>query len=175
MQLLYVNQQKDSMQKQYWAKGPWTDEPDTKDISYKGYQGYIKRNDLGALCGYVMIPSDHPILKGIDLDADDLEYEKVPLNAHGGITFGNTATNTQTGQKVYVVGFDCAHSTDLIPFRTWMTNPDLPEELRQNEAVQKLIELELASSFQKYQTYKDIDFVTKEIESMIDQIINYKE
>jgi len=164
------------MNKQFWSKGPWDNEPNKKKFKYKGFEGFINRNDLGALCGYVEIPLNHPILKCLDIDEDGLEYEKLPLDVHGGVTFGKKATNRKSGIEYYVVGFDCAHSEDLIPFSTWMTNPDLPEEIKRNESVQKLIALEEQSKYGFLKrTYRDIDFVTKEIKSMIDQIANYKE
>jgi len=165
------------MQKQYWAKGPWSQEPDQKEFTYKGFNGYILRNIFGSLGGYVEIPLDNPILSRIDIDKGGLEYENLPLEVHGGITYGNRVINKKTGIEYYVAGFDCGHWDDYIPFQSWMTNPDLPEKLRQNETLQKIIDLEEKFKYgrQEERTYKDIQFVTHEIESMIDQIIAYQE
>lgn len=62
---------------------------------YKGFKCNIKRNEMGAYCGY------------IDLKDEDT-YNKLDENVvHGGITgsLGN-----------YSVGFDCCHYGDIIPF-----------------------------------------------------------
>ena len=61
---------------------------------------YIRRNPVGAWCGYVVIPKNYPI---------DFEQE-IQINCHGGITYQSTNDDGDL-----VIGFDCAHFNDLVP------------------------------------------------------------
>jgi hypothetical protein len=61
---------------------------------------FIRRNSMGAWCGYTIIPKSFPL---------DFEQE-INLNCHGGITYQSINTDGNL-----VVGFDCAHHGDLIP------------------------------------------------------------
>lgn len=64
------------------------------------FECYIKRNGLGAWCGYTVLPSSLPI----DLD------KEIDINCHGGITY------QQKNEKGdLVIGFDCCHSGDYVP------------------------------------------------------------
>jgi hypothetical protein len=103
--------------------GPWDDEPDkaqwvdgTTDLDC-----LIVRNHMGALCGYVGLPPDHPLHgKG---------YDDVPdVDVHGGLTFADSCQEgaedgpgvchvPEPGRpaKVWWLGFDCAHGFDIIP------------------------------------------------------------
>ena len=71
----------------------------------------------------------------------EIEYN-IPIEVHGGLTFAG-----EKG-KYYWIGFDCAHSGDYIPS---FQSP--------------LIQL-----IQSNTTYKNINFVKKEIKNMIDQL-----
>jgi len=110
-----------TMDKSEWARGPWDDEPDKKQWQDKatGYACMIRRNMVGALCGYVGVPEGHP-----DYGKD---YDDVGVTAHGGLNF---AGHCQPGDesealchvveegeddKVWWLGFDCSHCYDLMP------------------------------------------------------------
>lgn len=70
-----------------------------KKFQYKGYNCEIKRIDgTGHLCGYVEIPP-RPL-------SDELL--ELP---HGGITYREINDNGNL-----IIGFDCAHGFDLMPF-----------------------------------------------------------
>lgn len=90
-----------------WGEGPWDGEPDVAEWidGATGYLCFARRGsgDLGSWCGYVAVPPEHP-LYGVD-------YDDVQVEAHGGLTF------SEEWQRfgLYVFGFDCAHSGDLIP------------------------------------------------------------
>ncbi len=92
--------------------GDWLDEPDVMYFDYKGIQCLIarvyKREPCkeeawfgGHLCGYIFLPKDHPCY--------GKEPHEVDLECHYGIT---CVESTEDG---YMVGFDCAHSGDLVP------------------------------------------------------------
>lgn len=146
------------------AVQPWSNEPDFKEIIYKEFDCYIKRGPLGTLCGYVFIPTDHPILKKNEEDDD---YDNIPLKVHGGLTYGNYVTHKESGKKGYVVGFDCGHYGDLIP--------DIEKLEKDTRNYLEAYTIMFEKKEEIAPTYKDINFVTKEIESMVDQLIAYKE
>jgi hypothetical protein len=47
-----------------WPAGPWMSEPDWVEFTTKnGEPGLIMRNQMGSLCGYVGVDSDHPFFE----------------------------------------------------------------------------------------------------------------
>lgn len=101
-----------------WARGPWSCESDRLQWRTEaGLTGLVVRNDLGALCGYVAVPSGHP-LHGKD-------YGDVAVEVHGGLTYsgecsGHICHEPGPGESddVWWLGFDCAHAGDLYPSMT---------------------------------------------------------
>lgn len=58
-------------------------------------------------CGYVRVPKNNP--------AFELNYEDVPVDVHGGLTFSNMSLTGQPDDENYHwFGFDCAHFGDEI-------------------------------------------------------------
>lgn len=93
----------------------------------------IRRNNRsGHLCGYVTLTPDN--------DYFGYEYENIPVNCHGGLTYASDNGSDWT------IGFDCAHLSDLQPFYNNM-------EIYGNTG-----------------TYRDMEYVTKECESICEQI-----
>lgn len=83
------------------APGPWQEEPDwiawrdsVTDLRCK-----IRRNGVGALCGYVCV-------------GDDWDGNPASLDVHGGVTFDGALTDEPTSRWL---GFDCAHYGDVSP------------------------------------------------------------
>lgn len=76
-------------------KGVWDYIPKVQYYNYRGYTTKIIKQDLGHLCGYVVLPKSFNLrIEGCDLDI-----------VYGGITY----------QRDNVIGFDCAHFMDYIP------------------------------------------------------------
>jgi len=73
------------------------------------------------------------------------EDEEIPVEVHGGITWTGEFKDGQG----YYIGFDCAHCFDLIPY----TLTHYPNWIREEG-----------------NTYKTMEYVEKEIKSMIDQM-----
>ena len=84
--------------------GEWDNEPDELHWidDATGLRSRLRRNVVGALCGYVEVPTSHPHF--------GCNYEKFEIFAHGGLTYSAPAY----GQG-YEVGFDCAHYDDISP------------------------------------------------------------
>lgn len=108
------------------AAGPWSDEPDKAQWvdEATNLDCLIVRNRLGALCGYVGVPPEHP-LHGKDYDQ---AHEAAAIEVHGGLTFADRCQEgaedgpgichvPEPGRpaKVWWLGFDCAHAWDLVP------------------------------------------------------------
>lgn len=81
-------------------------EPSRVMSYHNGYIYYIRRQvELLHYCGYVYVPSNHPILK----DINDNDYSKVDkvLDMHGGCTY------VYNDHDHIVIGLDCGHNSDL--------------------------------------------------------------
>lgn len=104
--------------------GPWLTEPDKAQFvdPTTGLPCLIVRGPVGALCGYVGVPSSHPAFKK--------HYDDVPnIEVHGGLTFSGLCQPNTRGEehgichvvdegeddKVWWLGFDCSHYNDFAP------------------------------------------------------------
>jgi hypothetical protein len=97
--------------------GPWQAEPDREEWRHLGIVCLAARNVRhGNWCGYVAVPPGHPWHGQSYGQLEDVEI-------HGGLTYaapckGHICHVPQPGEPddVWWLGFDCAHSDDLIPF-----------------------------------------------------------
>jgi hypothetical protein len=101
-----------------WPSGPWDSEPDLVEWRDEatGYPCLVVRGPMGALCGYVGVPPEHPW--------HGKEYGDTPFECevHGGVTYsdkcaGHICHVPRPGESEHVwwFGFDCAHSGDVSP------------------------------------------------------------
>lgn len=87
---------------------PWKNEPDEERGESHGFPtAIIRHNELGHLCGYVGVPSNHP--KAF------LSYEDLHADVHGGLTYGRDRLPCEQPDGYSWYGFDCAHVGDYIP------------------------------------------------------------
>ena len=64
---------------------------------------YLQRhNKMKHLCGYVVLTEDNKFWYK--------DYDRVSVQVHGGLTYAGDGEN-----GTWVLGFDCAHSGDLVP------------------------------------------------------------
>lgn len=118
--------------KSEWGDGPWQDEPDKvqwKDAE-TGLPCLANRGPAGAWCGYVGVSEGHPAFE----KHYDAVYDLFPgwdeeghLEVHGGLTYSNHCAEgpeessichvPEPGEPDHVwwLGFDCAHSGDVMP------------------------------------------------------------
>jgi hypothetical protein len=89
-----------------WAAGPWDGEPDRIMWVSREPHHYRCQMDrvaeLGTWCGYVVVPPGHI--------AWGLRQNRVPVTAHGGITFSARCIDDS-----WAFGFDACHARDLRP------------------------------------------------------------
>lgn len=160
-----------TMDKSTWSEGPWQTEPDKMQWTDEatGLPCLAKRNQGGALCGYVGVPGGHPWYRK---DYDDID---LPLGVHGGLTYADHCQE-EAGEAegichipgpgepddVWWLGFDCAHCYDLSPAtnaRLRRYNPGWEERwktLTLNAGVEE--------------TYRDLVYVQAQCRSLAQQI-----
>lgn len=87
----------------------------TLNIDYKGIKLTVKRHpEMGHFNGYINVPTN--ITKEQFNDIED--------HSHGGITY-----DEQEGDYI-VLGFDCAHYSDMIPYYTIYSSDDHYRDLK---------------------------------------------
>ena len=104
----------EAAERERWPKGPWDDEPDHAEFVHVGFPCLIHRNNMGAWCGYVGVPPGHPW--------HGKPYEDVDASAVGGLSYSEACQGSichvpAPGEPddVWWLGFDCAHSMQLVP------------------------------------------------------------
>jgi hypothetical protein len=111
-----------------WQPGPWKNEPDKVQWQDEatGLPCLAVRNHMGAWCGYVGVAEGH---KYFDKHYDEANRDGVSV--HGGLTFARFCyPNPNEAEdichvpgegepdRVWWLGFDCAHHKDLCPADT---------------------------------------------------------
>ena len=107
-----------------WSSGPWDDEPDKLQWTDQATQLpclAVRHLQNGHWCGYVGVADEHPLYnKGYD--------EVAHIEVHGGLTFSDFCQPDENEaesichipapgepERVWWLGFDCAHSRDGSP------------------------------------------------------------
>ena len=150
----------------WWGVGEWVEEPDEVTFVYRGVKCLILRagsdyGELGHLCGYIEVNSDHPWAK---VDPFDLN-----LDVHEGVTYGH-----EQGGGVYRLGFDCAHSRDVCPSVEKMLR-EVKEKNKDSEWAKSAIAFEdkwkkeCPRIFMK--TYRNIEFCKLQCMNLVEQAI----
>lgn len=141
---------------EWWPDGPWMTEPDRVQWKTKaGLPGLIVRTESGHLCGYVAVPPGHPLHgKGYN-EAYDLADN---ISVHGGLTYAAACAGAichvpEPGEPddVWWFGFDCAHLGDWRPV-------DMAPYLKDLRRMPG------------HDVYRDVPYVTSEVESLAEQL-----
>lgn len=159
----YIITQKDK--EKWWGTGEWCIEPDLVKFTFKGYDCKIIRVFAvdgpeespimfgGHLCGYVKIPNNHVTYCK--------HYDDINVDVHGGLTY-----RKMENEKDYWIGFDCAHSRDIIPSIAHFCKTDL-------HMIEKMPPI--PEGFEKHPLfnpiYRNLEFCINECKSMVDQLI----
>lgn len=102
----------------------WNNEPDFEEFDYQDIKCKVIRNEeMLSLCGYAGVNKQHPLYGLSDYEVQEL------LDCHGGVTFVGTFPDDER----WYFGFDCSHSSDLVPrmVEIFSTNPQLSKTLNQ--------------------------------------------
>lgn len=141
----------------WWGYGQWVEEPDCVTFESGGYECIIRRVSMedgmpedryvfgGHLCGYLKLPIDHPWAK--------TSMMELHSGVHGGITFSDG------NDEEWLIGFDCGHSTDIVPSNQFIGSRGKFHELK------KMFEEKygkLPCPFEP--VYRDVAFCIKELE-----------
>lgn len=103
-----------AVKEQHWGPGEWVNEPDLFRFEYKGFvccgvrtcgwEGFNNEHLFGGYwCGYVEIPPGHPW--------HGKEMGDIEVDCH----YGLSLSRKNPEREDWVIGFDCAHSGDLMP------------------------------------------------------------
>lgn len=148
-----------------WGEGEWLSEVGVSIpvlYEYKGYECYMIRSSVtGSWCGYVSVSMDTKERLGDDFLKS--------LDVHGGVTWYEPRLPTQTKEleNQFWIGFDCSHYGDLMP-RMEKVNQIIRESMPEFKAIEEKYK-DIVGHWHK-PTYKNMAFVRKEIESMVDTI-----
>lgn len=116
-----------------------------KEIEHDGYHLVIYRHpELGSLNGYVGVNRNHPWF-GLHYDSNKM-YD---IRVHGGLTFSGKYFK----KKYWYFGFDTAHCMDIVP------------------SIHRMLkESGLEPTIFEGQTLKDVNYVEKETEGLLEQL-----
>lgn len=147
----------------WWGSGKWVEEPDCAEFIHMGILCKIHRVCKeefdesmfgGHFCGYAQVPTH--IVEHFDKII--LGLSEVPLKflPHGGITYSKQKNDG------YWVGFDCAHSRDLIPSLDFFEKKD-PQIVVMRDFLDDLDKEDSAY-------YRDFQYVLAETKLLAEQL-----
>lgn len=161
-----------TVDKSAWGAGPWQDEPDKLQWldAATGYDCLVVRGPSGAICGYVGLPPEHPC-HGANYESvrapRDKDGDRVWIEVHGGLTFAGLCQEDVSEDqgichvplpgrpdKVWWLGFDCAHAYDILPGRA------------AREVTQIYEPFTVSGS-----SYRDVGYVRREVAKLADQLV----
>lgn len=107
-----------------WAEGPWSLEPDRIRWHHAGFPCLLLRHPRsGHLCGYVGVPSGHP------LHGRNFRSVKA-LSVHGGLSYSSTSSfpicHSPEDASTWFFGFDANHADDDTPFFLYYVPTEFP-------------------------------------------------
>jgi len=105
-----------------WTSGPWSGELDKAVWVHNGVDCMIKRNALGAWCGYVGVKKGHHLF---GVEYYDVNTGDTTIN--GELTYSAECHEeichlADEGDHVWWLGFDCCHSFNFYPGDTIMNS-----------------------------------------------------
>lgn len=141
--------------KSWWERGEWDNEPDFEEFEYNNIRCFLTRNSLtGSWCGYAVLPVGHPWF--------GKKYDDIDIEVHGGLTFSQEGTFEGDVNSTWIIGFDCAHLSDISPAANFTLDGKY----------QQLLTGLLEKTERPRATYKNIEFSRHECKNMVDQIIS---
>lgn len=147
-------------------------------ITAAGLRSICIVNDSGYINGYVEV-NKSSILAGspyyfytddiVNSNFEEIKLFKQDINniyVHGGITFAEYGDKNWLPTDNYWFGFDTSHSGDL-PNLNYVFNY-LKES--DNEILSKTINIALSNIYNSDYTFKDLEYVSQECESLAEQL-----
>ena len=146
--------------KSEWGPGEWQDEPDRLEWRHaSGLPCLVVRGPLGALCGYVGVPPEHPLYMR--------DYDDCDVRAHGGLTYsdhcqGKICHKPGPGEErdIWWLGFDCGHYRDITPSTRALLAKVDPFGIARRELL----------TYGDGETYRTIGYVRAEVERLAEQV-----
>jgi len=156
--------------KKNWGEGEWQTEPDIYQFRYKGYWCVALRHPTnGNYCGYVLIK------KGSKWDND---YNPLDIDCHGGLTYSgkvyfsyglpNPEMITDL-DSFNCIGFDCNHGGDFAP--GMVASRKFMDQMFDYDDDELNYELKLLRHYEKDDIYRNLQYVKRQLEMIVDQIV----
>lgn len=154
-----------------WGDGEWVNEPDLCVWEYRECKCIIRRMmayesdgqlSLGQLNGYVKVPEGHP-WHGKNC------FDEIDVDVHQGLSFGKF---NDFGE--YIIGFDCAHSGDIIPSMNSLFAEKKAQKLQFLKDLDEDMKKKYPNCSLFNPIYRNIAFVKAECESLVDQMLAVK-
>ena len=126
----------------------WENEPNRVGYVESGVKALILRNpEIGILCGYIALPLKHPLA--------GKNYDDIPIQVHGGLTFGDKGDGSRYEKGYYWYGFDCGHFRDFAPKIV-----ELLETMGGSDT----------NHWYENTTYRNVEYVKEEIKCIVKQL-----
>lgn len=147
----------------WFGNGEWVEEPDLCCFKYKNYSCSIVRVNIpdgpkhifgGSLCGYIILK---PTQKYYNLSEDEI---REVFQLYWGVTYDEFRIRNNDR----IIGFDCAHSSDIIPSMIERT------QIIQNDFAHRFPSLSKYTNNLFSLTYKNIKFVENSLIECIDNL-----
>lgn len=135
----------DLFEKAYAIPAPWRGEETALDFSHFGFPCIMRRNRMGAWCGYVGVDACHQFY--------EKDWGEIDVSVHGGVTFASKAWWDDQDTRWWI-GFDCAHAGDYCPVNV-LYGPG--GRLFTDDPFH-------------YEIYRDQEYVRKEVEGLVEQL-----
>lgn len=136
---------------------------------YRDYEWCVVLNDIGHRCGYVALPSSHPL--------HGKEYMQIDydLDVHGGLTFSEHSHLIESECNDWWLGFDAGHmiydKADLEAFeKYYQLNKEDYDRIKKMDNLYDNFEKDGFKGVKR--TVKDFEFMRNECERLIDQLID---
>lgn len=129
-----------------------------KCFEFRGYPCVVIFQTIGHRCGYVGLPKNNKYY--------EMGYDEIDIDCHGGLTYASSSLYEQDDTDTWWIGFDCAHcddSKDYDSLRKYYTDERSTEMINFWEKLDQKYPIINAQ-------VRDLDYVTKECESIVDQL-----
>jgi hypothetical protein len=151
--------------------GEWIEECDKITFDYLGHEcmvhrvfhtDFINQNIYfgGHLCGYVKVPENHVF------HTKETIGNIQKIHCHGGVTYNDNNLSLMHSIDHWI-GFDCAHSSDIIP----SCHSSKKQQFRCFEKIYRDIHSLVNLKRFPVPTYKNIFFCIQECLNIVDQLI----
>lgn len=131
-------------------------------FEYKGFPCVVLFMPMGYRCGYVGLPHGHKYYKAL--------YDVIPVDCHGGLTYGESELHGQDDKNIYWIGFDCGHCCD--GYDAEKTKEYYGDDKETMELVNVRERIGFYTSHNKHHPIRTLEYCENECKKIVDQLID---